>query len=120
MLVIERQRSQAVAAAGTGSVLSPNILLLLGTLFCTVGGYFADAQGNGFGCFYRTTAHVKEYHDYSIGFRCCKEPKPALELGSFELVGNEVSRVGDFIWKREPPPATRTSSPDAGPSASQH
>ena len=45
-----------------------------------VGGYFADAQGNGFGCFYRTTAHVREYHDYSIGFRCCKEPKPALEL----------------------------------------
>ncbi|ERF75392.1 hypothetical protein EPUS_00185 [Endocarpon pusillum Z07020] len=27
-----------------------------------------------------------------------------------ELVGNEVSRVGDFIWKREPPSATRTSS----------
>lgn len=27
-----------------------------------------------------------------------------------ELVGNEVSRVGDFIWKREPPPTTRTSS----------
>lgn len=45
-----------------------------------VGGYFADAQGNGFGCFYRTTAHVKEYHDYSIGFRCCKEPKAAIEL----------------------------------------
>jgi formylglycine-generating enzyme len=45
-----------------------------------VGGYFADAQGNGFGCFYRTTAHIREYHDYSIGFRCCKEPKAALEI----------------------------------------
>ena len=45
-----------------------------------VGGYFADAQGNGFGCFYKTTAHVREYHDYSIGFRCCKDPKAALEL----------------------------------------
>jgi formylglycine-generating enzyme len=45
-----------------------------------VGGYFADAQGNGFGCFYRTTAHVREYHDYSIGFRCCKEPRAALEI----------------------------------------
>jgi formylglycine-generating enzyme required for sulfatase activity len=45
-----------------------------------VGGYFADAQGNGFGCFYKTTAHVREYHDYSIGFRCCKEPKPSLEI----------------------------------------
>lgn len=45
-----------------------------------VGGYFADAQGNGFGCFYRTTAHVREYHDYSIGFRCCRDAKPALEI----------------------------------------
>ena len=27
-----------------------------------------------------------------------------------QLVGNEVSRVGDFIWKREPPSETRTSS----------
>ncbi len=27
-----------------------------------------------------------------------------------ELVGNEVSRVGDFIWKREPPLTTHTSS----------
>lgn len=27
-----------------------------------------------------------------------------------ELVGNEVSRVGDYIWKRDPPSGTRTSS----------
>lgn len=27
-----------------------------------------------------------------------------------ELVGNEVTRVGDFIWKRDPPSASRTSS----------
>ncbi len=39
LLLVERQRSQA--ASGTGSVFSANILLLLGTLFCTVGGYFA-------------------------------------------------------------------------------
>ncbi len=41
LLVIERQRSQAAAATGAGSVFSANLLLLLGTLFCTVGGYFA-------------------------------------------------------------------------------
>ena len=41
LFVIERQRSRDVAAAGTGSVLSVNILLLFGTLFCTVAGYFA-------------------------------------------------------------------------------
>ena len=41
LLLIERQRSQADAASGIGSVFSASILLLLGTLFCTVGGYFA-------------------------------------------------------------------------------
>jgi sulfatase modifying factor 1 len=40
-----------------------------------VGGFFAEASENGAGCLYRTTAHFKEYHDYSIGFRCCKEPR---------------------------------------------
>ena len=39
-----------------------------------LGGFFAEASGNGEGCLYKTTAHFKEYHDYSIGFRCCKEP----------------------------------------------
>jgi len=38
-----------------------------------LGGFFADAKENGQGCLYRTTAHVKEYHDYSTGFRCCKD-----------------------------------------------
>ena len=41
LFVIERQRSRDAAAAGTGSVFSANLMLLLGTLFCTVGGYFA-------------------------------------------------------------------------------
>ncbi|MEP7299600.1 MAG: DUF4149 domain-containing protein, partial [Burkholderiales bacterium] len=41
LFVIERQRSRAVAAGGAGSVFSANLVLLLGTLFCTVAGYFA-------------------------------------------------------------------------------
>jgi len=41
LFAIERQRSRDAAAAGTGSVFSPNLMLLLGTLFCTVAGYFA-------------------------------------------------------------------------------
>jgi Domain of unknown function (DUF4149) len=41
LFVIERQRSRAAAAAGTGSVFSTNIVVLFGTLFCTVSGYFA-------------------------------------------------------------------------------
>jgi hypothetical protein len=41
LFVIERQRGRQVAAAGAGSVFGTNLLLLLGTLFCTVAGYFA-------------------------------------------------------------------------------
>jgi hypothetical protein len=38
------------------------------------GGYYLDTSLNGEGCSYRTTAHDFEYHDYSTGFRCCKDP----------------------------------------------
>jgi Domain of unknown function (DUF4149) len=41
LFVIERQRTRRVAAAGAGSVFGANLVLLLGTLFCTVAGYFA-------------------------------------------------------------------------------
>jgi hypothetical protein len=41
LFVVERQRSRQMAAAGAGSVFSANLVLLLGTLFCTVAGYFA-------------------------------------------------------------------------------
>jgi GH25 family lysozyme M1 (1,4-beta-N-acetylmuramidase) len=40
------------------------------------GGFYADAERNGSGCNYTTTAHVGSYHDYSTGFRCCKDPAP--------------------------------------------
>jgi hypothetical protein len=38
-----------------------------------VGGFFMDTQQNGEGCGYRTRAHDFNYHDYSTGFRCCKD-----------------------------------------------
>lgn len=41
LFVIERQRARGAAATGTGSVFSANLVILLGTLFCTVAGYFA-------------------------------------------------------------------------------
>ena len=41
LFAIERQRSRDRASGGTGSVFSANLMLLLGTLFCTVAGYFA-------------------------------------------------------------------------------
>jgi len=36
------------------------------------GGYYLDNEINGRGCDYVTKAHDTKYHDYSVGFRCCK------------------------------------------------
>ena len=41
LFAIERTRSHRAAAAGTGSVFGANLVLLFGTLFCTVAGHFA-------------------------------------------------------------------------------
>jgi sulfatase modifying factor 1 len=38
-----------------------------------LGGYYLDVTINGDGCDYKTTRHEAWYHDYSIGFRCCKD-----------------------------------------------
>jgi sulfatase modifying factor 1 len=37
------------------------------------GGSFGDAEVNGPGCMYVTSAHELAYHDYSTGFRCCAD-----------------------------------------------
>ena len=37
------------------------------------GGFYADGSINGPGCTYSTTAHSRDYHDYSTGFRCCAD-----------------------------------------------
>ena len=37
------------------------------------GGYYLDTALNGDGCHYRTVAHAHDYHDYSTGFRCCRD-----------------------------------------------
>ncbi len=37
------------------------------------GGYYGDAELNGPGCLYVTSAHELAYHDYSTGFRCCAD-----------------------------------------------
>lgn len=41
LYVIVRREARTNAAAGLGSIVSGNVLLVLGTLFCTVAGYFA-------------------------------------------------------------------------------
>jgi len=40
LLLIVRKRSRLAASASTGSVFGADVLLVLGTLFCTVAGYF--------------------------------------------------------------------------------
>ncbi|CAN5404841.1 hypothetical protein BH09MYX1_BH09MYX1_50060 [soil metagenome] len=40
------------------------------------GGFYGDAEINGHGCLYVTSAHEVAYHDYSTGFRCCRDPLP--------------------------------------------
>jgi formylglycine-generating enzyme len=39
------------------------------------GGFYGDAEANGPGCLYVTSAHELTYHDYSTGFRCCADVK---------------------------------------------
>lgn len=40
LLFVERRRAREAAEAGEASVLSTEMLLLMGTVFCTVAGYF--------------------------------------------------------------------------------
>lgn len=37
------------------------------------GGYYLDTATLGVGCGYAATAHGRDYHDYSTGFRCCRD-----------------------------------------------
>lgn len=41
LFLVERRRTRENAQTGEGSLFSANLVLLLGTLFCTVAGYFA-------------------------------------------------------------------------------
>jgi hypothetical protein len=41
LFLLLRTQARRAAAAGSGSVFSTDMLLVLGTLFCTVAGYFA-------------------------------------------------------------------------------
>lgn len=41
-----------------------------------MGGFFSTMSQHGDGCQYITAAHDPHYHDYSTGFRCCKDAAP--------------------------------------------
>ena len=68
MFLIVRRQARLAAIARTGSVLSTEVLLVLGALFCTVAGYFAlqpmlEAARSGQGAFSFGTLH-----GVSVGF----------------------------------------------------
>lgn len=45
-----------------------------------MGGFFSTTAEQGPGCDFLTLGHEPKYHDYSTGFRCCKnaeQPRPA-------------------------------------------
>ncbi|MBK8255117.1 MAG: SUMF1/EgtB/PvdO family nonheme iron enzyme [Polyangiaceae bacterium] len=45
-----------------------------------MGGFFSTTDQHGPGCLFTTIAHEPKYHDYSTGFRCCKDlPRPPKE-----------------------------------------
>jgi len=39
-----------------------------------MGGFFSTTSEHGRGCTFVTAAHEPRYHDYSTGFRCCRDP----------------------------------------------
>jgi len=38
-----------------------------------MGGFFSTTSEHGRGCAFVTIGHEPKYHDYSTGFRCCKD-----------------------------------------------
>ena len=68
LLLIERPQARAAAEAGRGSVLSTEILLLLGTVFCTVAGYFALQPMMAAARAGQGTLTFGQLHFISVGF----------------------------------------------------
>jgi hypothetical protein len=72
MFLIVRSHARRAATAGAGSALSADVLLVLGSLFCTIAGYFAlqpmlEAARAGQGAF-----SFGALHGASMGFFALK------------------------------------------------
>jgi hypothetical protein len=92
LLLVERPRARAAAEAGHGSVLSTEMLLLLGSLFCTVAGHFAllplmDAARAGQG-----PLSFGQLHFISVGFFGAKLLCVAVLAWRTTAPGDAVSR----------------------------
>ena len=72
MFLVVRRQARLAAASGTGSVLGTDVLIVFGTLFCTVAGYYAlqpmlEAARAGQGAF-----SFGALHGASMGFFALK------------------------------------------------
>jgi len=72
MFLVVRRQARRAAASGTGSVLGTDVLIVFGTLFCTVAGYYAlqpmlEAARAGQGAF-----SFGALHGASMGFFALK------------------------------------------------
>ena len=87
LLAAERRRARDAAAVGAGSVLSTDMLLLLGTIACTVAGYFGvqplmSAARAGQGSFSFGQLHLASTLCYAVktllvlalAWRCAARP----------------------------------------------
>jgi formylglycine-generating enzyme required for sulfatase activity len=70
-------RSECVSEAGVYDLVGNLHEWVADPAGTFVGGFFMDTVQNGEGCEYRTTAHRRDYRDYSTGFRCCRDAAPA-------------------------------------------
>lgn len=98
LFAIERQRARRLAAAGEGSQLSTEMLLLAGTAFCTLAGYFGlqpllAAARSGQGAF-------------SFG---------QLHAVSFGLFGLKMLLLAVLAWRSQTPSQIQTLSEHKAP-----
>lgn len=47
-----------------------------------MGGFYSTSGEHGRGCGFLTPGHEPKYHDYSTGFRCCRDPDGSSAPGS--------------------------------------
>ena len=49
-----------------------------------MGGFYSTRNEHGAGCKFVTAAHEPRYHDYSTGFRCCRDAASSIPASFHE------------------------------------
>ncbi len=77
-----------------------------------VGGFYSTSDEHGPGCLNVTIAHAPRYHDYSIGFRCCK----AAVLPAIQRQKPTPPRAAQAVRPSEPKARATANPAPSGPS----